>query len=143
MAELFTYTGGRLGTHGVTLCKPVGGGVVDIENVSIDKANLYIENGYYQCDIPPGSADNPHSGYCLDQPIDAEHPTGYNCWEAPTPGFVLSAAATPAPVATPQAHIAVPAPKPHTLPRVGAGLDVFLALCIAVAVVALLRARRG
>lgn len=108
------YTGGREGTHGVIMCKPVGGGVVDIENVPIDQANLYQANGYYQCD---GTGDSPTQvGYCIPSP------QGYNCTPAPAgqPQQSVSFAGESSPIA------------PHnTLPDVGAHADILAALVIA------------
>jgi len=73
MAALYNYTDGRLGSHGITMCKPVGGGVIDIENVPTDLANNYIVQGYYQCNEAQGL-----SGYCIASP------DGYSCSAAPS-----------------------------------------------------------
>lgn len=129
MAELFNYTGGRLGTHAVTLCKPVGGGVVDIENVPIDQANNWITNfAYYQC----GETGTGPTGYCITTP------EGTDCTPSPYPGQptpIKVAAVAPAPV---QTSVAVHQPTPTRLPSVGAGNDIVMALSIAVIVFAVL-----
>lgn len=114
MAQLFNYTGGRLGTHAVTLCKPVGGGVIDIENVPIDIANDWItQKGYYQCGT---TGDVSPTGYCVTTP------SGNDCDTPPQP--------SPPSQSVIQHQTAT---MPHSLPSVGSGgLEIVFALVVAV-----------
>lgn len=120
----FNYTGGQEGTHAVGLAKPIGGGVVDIENVPLDQANHYLENGYYQLDT---TGTQQFVGYCINQPADAEHPTGLDC---------TVATVTPVLFVHPQATTQVPVTPhqfPRELPHVGGSADVLFPLIVAIA----------
>lgn len=120
---MLNYTGGGQGTQAVGMAKPIGGNVVDIENVPLDQVNHYLENGYYQLDT---TGTQQFTGYCMSQPIDEAHPTGSLCSPATvTPVlFVRPQAITQAP-ATPQQ-------LPRELPHVGAGGYILFAMIIAI-----------
>ena len=136
MALIYEYTGGNQGTHSVTVSKPIGGGVNDIQHIPFDQFQIYSENGYFQLDT---DGTFPHSGYCVNQPIDAEHPSGFDCWPASTTP-VLFNAPRERPESTPEPHVAVPAhhDAPIMLPHVGAGSDVLLALLVAIVITAVM-----
>lgn len=123
MAQQFNYNGGREGSHSVILCKPVGGGVIDIENVPIDQANSWItDKGYYQCD---GTGDPAQVGYCIPHPAGDGQAAGYDCTPAPAQQLgTVSFAGEPSPIA------------PHgTLPDVGSSsIELFVGLAVAVIV---------
>ena len=88
----------------ITICLPIGGGTVDIENV-VDPTAYYAK-GYYQC----GDGTTTNTGYCISDK------SGVSCEPAPV-------------TATPQSLAMPPA---HTLPDVGATSDIAIALIIAV-----------
>lgn len=131
MSMAVEYTGGREGTHSVTMTKPIGGGVIDIEHVPLDQINLYAQNGYMAMDT---DGLFPHAGYCLNTP-EPGIPDGIECSPATTTPVLFH---TPTPTVTinpPQpttaAHTAV---TPHELPHVGVGgSDVLFALVVALA----------
>lgn len=112
------YTGGREGTHAVTVCKPVGGGVVDVENVPLDQSQLWIDRGYYQCGT---TGDEAHTGYCIATPA------GQDCQPAPE-----DVKQTTTSVYIPPANVNV---TPARLPAVGSG-DLTLLIALAGAALA-------
>lgn len=126
----FEYTGGREGTHSITMSKPIGGGVVDIEHVPLDLIDHYSENGYYALD---STGLYPHVGYCINQPATQENPDGVDCYPATiTP--VLFATSTPAPT---------PSAAPTELPHVGgSNLGILFPLIVAIVGSAMISRRK-
>lgn len=123
----YEYTGGREGTHSITLAKPVGGGFIDIEHVPLDQVELYATNGYYPID---SDGTYPYTGYCMSQPTDADHTLEADCEPASVTPVLFTQTANPA------------QPMPATLPAVGSKfetvliIEVGLILSIIAAVVA-------
>lgn len=128
----FEYTGGREGTHSITMTKPIGGGVFDMQHVPLDQVNLYAANGYGQFDT---DGLFPHTGYCLNTP-DPGVPDGIECYPATVTPVLFQAAPTPSPAV----QAASVQPQPTVLPHVGAGTDLFIAICVTVMILSLIKA---
>lgn len=62
------YTDGREGSHSVVMCKPIGRGFYNIQNVPLDQANSFMQQGYYQC-------ESDKFGDVLSEPREQSHGT--------------------------------------------------------------------
>lgn len=105
---IYEYTGGREGTHSITMAKPVGGGYIDIEHVPLDQIELYATNGYYALD---STGTYPYVGYCISQPTDADHHLEADCEPASVTPVLFKQ--------TESATTVPPVPLPTHLPAVG------------------------
>lgn len=121
----YEYTGGREGTHSITMTKPIGGGVSDVQHVPLDQIELYASNGYFALD---STGTYPYTGYCMAQPLTVENPDAAQCEPAEVTPVLYAQ--------TESATTMPPVPLPTHLPAVGSsnfGILVILGVVIVLA----------
>ncbi len=139
MSMAVEYTGGHEGTHSVTLAKPIGGGVSDIQHVPLDQIELYVNNGYMPMD---SDGLYPHTGYCINQPVTPGDADGVDCQPATVTPVLFKPAASGSvlPTATHQTATVADAHPPARLPEVGSPFLASFAMAFVITFVATLAA---